>query len=135
MNKRDIYLAKYGISRARYRELKGFCEQYQEWKEKVQDHAFISSVTYKTTPGNPNKGTTDMTGNTAVKLSKYQNKIDVIERCAKEADPDYWQELIECICCDASAKIYIETSKLPMSTAVYYNRRRYFFILLDQELK
>lgn len=35
-DKRDLSLDEYGISGNRYRELKNFCLQYQEWRDELQ---------------------------------------------------------------------------------------------------
>lgn len=133
MNKKKLKLKDHGISKSRYMELRGFCGQYPEWKQEIGNHAYISSVTYKTTPGNPNKGTTDMTGNTAIKLERFQRNIDLIETIAKRVDDVYWKAIIDMVCYDMSPAYCIAINELPLSQSVLYERRRYFFYLLDIE--
>lgn len=133
MNKRKLKLDKYGITKSRYKELCGFCEQYPAWKQRLKDHAYVSSVGYKMTPGNPNKGTTDMTGNTAVKLSKIQANVDLIERVARQVDIDYWEAIIASVCYELSPNYIIAYHELPISQSAFYERRRYFFYILDKE--
>lgn len=132
MDKRRIRLDKYGISKARYDELKGFCEQYPEWKKEIDSEAYISSMQYKMAPGNPNKGTTDMTGTTALRIVRFQEYMEMIEKCAKEADADYWDKLIACVCYGASPKYVVAYYSLPISESAFYDRRRHFFYLLDK---
>ena len=132
MDKRRTNLRKYGISKARYDELRGFCEQYPEWKKELESEAYISSPQYKMSPGNPNKGTTDMTGTTAVRLVRFREYIDMIEKCAKEADADFWNRIIASVCYGASPKYLIAYYSLPISERAFYDRRRYFFYLLDK---
>lgn len=45
--RRDIKLSDYNISRAKYNELKYFCIQYAEKKQKLQDAYGLKSVSVR----------------------------------------------------------------------------------------
>jgi len=69
----------------------------------------------------------------AFKISELSSKVSLIENTAKEADPEFWEFIIESACYEAPA-IYLITKKgMPLSKTAFYNRRQYFFYLLDQK--
>lgn len=132
MNKRELRLEKYGISNKRYKELCGFCEQYPEWKESLKNHAFLSAVSYSDMPKNPNIGVSDKTSEDAIKLVIQLSNCELIERVAKEADPEFWEYLIKAVCYEVPIT-YLQTMEdMPLEKSAFYERRRYFFYLLDK---
>lgn len=132
MNKRDLSLKKYGISGKRYKELCGFCEQYPEWKRELENYPFLSAIKYSDMPKNPNMGTSDMTSETAIRIESLLSKVNIVEEAAKSADKDMWQVLIEWICYENTLE-YLQTKRGAfMSRSALYERRRYFFYLLDK---
>lgn len=133
MNKRDLKLDKYGISPKRYKELCGFCEQYPEWKNFLKFNVSpLKSVEITDMPGVP-YATGDQTGNTAIKCADYEHKCALIERIAKKVDEDMWEFLIKAICYEVPVSYLESFEEMPMSKSVFYDRRRYFFYLLDKE--
>lgn len=132
MNKRKIKLREYGISKKRYMELVGFCGQYPEWKEAIRNHVYISGVGYDSVRSNTNS-ISDTTGKAAIKLSRIQGNVDMIEKIARTVEPDYWKAIIDVVCYDASPMGIISKGELPMSKSAFYERRVYFFYLLDIE--
>jgi len=133
MNKRNLKLDKYGISSKRYKELCGFCEQYPEWKKQIGNVSYLSAVQYKHTPGNPNRGTSDTTGNMAVKMAIFDNNCKLIEKVAKQADSEFWEFLIKSVCYEVPVTYLISYEGMPLGKSAFYERRRYFFYLLDRE--
>lgn len=133
MNKRDLKLGKYGISGKRFKELCGFCEQYPDWKKELTNHAFISAVQYGDEPKPSNHENSDTTAKQALKMLRYKKNVDLIEKVAKEADSDYWEYLIKAICYEVPINYLIGMEGMNMSPSVFYDRRRYFFYLLDLE--
>ena len=132
MNKRDLRLEKYGISNKRYKELCGFCEQYPEWKEALKNHAFLSGVQYSDMPHSPNVGTSKKTEEDAIKLVIQMSNCELIERVAKEADEEFWQYLIKAVCYEVPLTYLQTVEGMPLEKSVFYDRRRYFFYLLDK---
>lgn len=133
MNKRDLKLDKYGISGKRYKELCGFCEQYPDWKKELNNHAYISAVAYGDEPRPSNHDNSDTTAKHALKMLKYKRNCELIEKVAKEADDKYWQHIIKAVCYEVPINYLMEIDGLHLSKSVFYDRRRYFFYLLDIE--
>ena len=133
MNKKALKLDKYGISNKRYKELCGFCEQYPEWKDAIKNASFIRGVEYSDMPHSPNTGTSNATQSMAIRLASAESKCRLIEEVAKAADPEYWLHIIKSVCYGTSIDYMREFDGLHMSNSVFYDRRRYFFYLLDQK--
>lgn len=133
MNKRDLKLGKYGISGKRFKELCGFCEQYPDWKKELSNHAFISAVQYGDEPKPSNHENADTTAKQALKLLRYKKYVDLIEKVAKEADSVYWEYLIKHICYEVPINYLINVDGCGLTSSVFYDRRRFFFYLLDSE--
>lgn len=133
MNKRDIKLDKYGINKYRYRELKAFCEQYPDWKDEINNHAYVQGVSYdKESTGNTN-AISDRTGKDAMRLLRYEKNCQMIEKVAKEADSEIWEYLIKAICYDLPLRYLISVDNMHLEKSAFYERRRFFFYLLDKE--
>lgn len=133
MNKKALKLDKYGISNKRYKELCGFCEQYPEWKEAIKDTSFIRGVDYSDMPHSPNTGTSNPTQQMAVRLENIDRKCHLIEEVAKEADAEFWTQIIKSVCYGVSVEYMSQFDGLHISKSAFYDRRRYFFYLLDQK--
>lgn len=131
MNKRNLVLDKYGISGARYKELCGFCEQYPEWKAKLRYKTnCIKSVEITDMP--MSRTNADQTGNLAIIRVDLEEKCRLIEETAKMASPDFHKYIIASVC-DRLPLSYLQTMMdMPCSRAAFYDIRRYFFYLLDQ---
>lgn len=133
MNKRSLKLGKYGISGKRYKELCGFCEQYPDWKKELTNHAYISAVQYGDEPKPSNHENSDSTSKHALKMLRYKRNVELIERVAKETDLSRWEYLIKSICYEVPTNYLINCEDMGISASAFYERRRYFFYLLDIE--
>ena len=131
MNKRNLRLDKYDISSKRYKELCGFCEQYPEWKHELESFSYMSGVKYSDMPKNPNMGTADTTGEYAVRRAMLEKKCKIIEDTAKQADEENWKFLIWSACYEYSVT-YLQMNGMYMGKSAFYERRRYFFFLLNR---
>lgn len=130
MSKRKL---DFEISSKRYKELCGFCEQYDEWVKKVGEPLYIHGINYDSDPKPSNHGTSDVTANEAIKKLKYKKNIALIEKCAKMASNDWWEYIIRSACYEESWEYLNGTKNLYLSRSSFYERRRYFFFLLDIE--
>ena len=129
-NKR-ISLDAFGISKNAYDELKAFCLQYEEKKEKLQD-AFsvrginLSGMPHGTGAGNPTERAAEI-------ALKYQADIDLIDSTARRADP----EIKKYILLNATTKDnpFSELQKKGLSVPEkrFNEARRKFFYLLAVE--
>ena len=133
-NKRDLRLKQYEISKKRYKELCGFCEQYPEW---IGELAFNDGR-----PGSPvisdmllaphsNESKVEKIALRNYKLSK---KVDVVQKCAKKASEEFWQFIIWSVCYEFSVTALINIRGMALSKSEFYRKRRIFFYLLDKEL-
>lgn len=133
MNKRDLKLDKYGISKKRYKELCGFCEQYPEWKQQLKNSTFLSSINPDGMPHDQNKGKSDTTGNTAIALIKKKQDCALIEKVANMASEDLASYIIKSACYEVPVTYLMMVDNMPCSKSAFYEARRYFFFLLDKE--
>ena len=132
MKKRELVLTKYGISNARQRELRAFCEQLPEWKQFLSEHKnTVESSRYRDVPEKTMGAISDKTADLAVKRANLQEKIRLIEDTAKEIDPKLWKYIIDSVCYN---KPFYKLN-VPISQNAFYDRRRYFYFLLDHKKK
>lgn len=133
MNKRELRLEKYGINKHRYKELCGFCEQYPEWKVILRDYTYIKGKEMSDLPGDPNKGMKDSVSKDAIKLAQIDSNCKLIESVAHKADKEFWEYLIKSVCYRVPVTYLITVEGMTLEKSAFYERRRYFFYLLDNE--
>lgn len=135
MNKKK--LDGYDISGKRYKELCAFCEQYSEWKEKLQNCTYIQAVKYDDNPKPSNHDNSDTTAKHALRMLKMKRNCELIEKCAKEATRklggDMWKYIIKSACYEVSYRYLKAYDEIPIERSSFYEYKRYFFYLLDQE--
>lgn len=119
------------ISKAKYRELSGFCMQYDELKQKLKDCYRYPSPALSDSPKSGSAAScVERDGEKAL---KYSNDIDLIESTVKEA-------------CDENVGMYPYILKAvtqgvtwerlpdcPCGRSYFYRLRRKFFYLLSQK--
>lgn len=132
MNARKLKLDKYGISGKRYKELCGFCEQYPEWKRAMAEFSYISSMQYDADKVSVGGGESDPTFEKAVKMSRFASNCQIIEETARAVDADLWAFLIKAICYEVPLTYLMEVEGMPISRSAFFDKRRYFFFLLDR---
>jgi len=133
MNKKKLKFSDFGISNKRYKELCGFCEQYPEWKQKLKNESFIKAVQYGDEPKPANHENSDTTAKHAMMMLKLKRNCELIEKVAKMADPDLWEYIIKSACYEVSTTYLLNWDNIYLSKSAFYERRRYFFYLLDIE--
>ena len=135
MNKRKLVLDKYGISGKRFKELCGFCEQYPEWVNELKYSK--DTISEKRMDGMPKQqyNQSDQTGKLAVRRVELQKKCELIEQTAVQASVELYQYIIKSVCYEVPFKYLQTVEEIPCSRATFYDARRYFFYLLDQNKK
>ncbi len=134
MNKRKLNLEKYGISGKRYKELCGFCEQYPEWINELKFKRDTMGSTEIT--GMPiYHSNADATGSLATRRVELQKKCELIEQTAIQASADLYQYIIKSVCYEVPVEYLISCEGMPLGKSAFYELRRYFFYLLDQNKK
>lgn len=122
---------EYSIERNRYHELKSFCRQYRLWKVEVGNCYGLTGVRYN---GVPSKGVSDPTARAAERAMALQAKIDMVEACAKKADPVIWHSILLNVTEGLSYDIMCRQGRAPLcGINQFYEARRKFFWLLDKE--
>ena len=123
---------KYWIDKHRHYELKHFCLQYPMWKRTYaafdDTSVSLSTIEHVSTsklPGDP-------TAKRAVMKAYYSEKIDLIEKAAKEADRYLYEYIIKGVTEGLSYTNLKSKFDIPCSKDMYYDRyRRFFWILSD----
>ncbi len=124
---------KYWIDKHRHYELKHFCLQYPIWKRELVDinNSSISLSTIERLPSCNLPG--DPTGNRAAIKLYYSDKINLIEKIAKEADKYLYEYILKAVT-EGYSYVYLKSRlKIPCSRDMYYDRYRKFFWLLSKE--
>lgn len=114
---------KYWIDKHRHYELKHFCLQYPEWKKAYNAKPTISSsIDWHNDP----------TAKEAMRKTLYLERIQLIERVAKEADNDLHNYILKAVTEGLSYTYLKSRMDIPCGKDLYYDRYRRFFWLLDE---
>lgn len=122
---------EYYISKQRYYELKYFCLQYSEWKKAMLSletlnfggciPEFITSKNHKSSP----------VERIVIAREYYQNKIDMVDECAKLADDEIFEFIILGVTKELSCTTLINSYDMPCGKDKYYKAYRKFFWYLS----
>ncbi len=131
MNKRTLKLDKYGITGKRYKELCGFCEQYPEWKDEllVKENPMKSNG-YSDMPKSHSNGS--VVEEIAIRCDALNMKCKLIEKTAKDADAELAEYIIKSVCYEKPVWYLRDIMLMPCSERTFYDKRRFFFFLLDK---
>lgn len=128
MSKKDLALKRYEISKERYRELKYFCLQYEEWKKQLSSLASVKPQQLTGMPNGKNR-ISNPTADAAVKRSELTEKCALVEQSAIEADAELYPYLLKSV----TQGIPYEYMNVPCCRQKFYNARRKFFYKLSQK--
>lgn len=121
---------KYWIDRRRHYELKYFCLQYPEWKKIYNSSPNISlSNTDETSRSNIHS---DPTFKEVMRRKRYLERIELIEKMAREADDYLHNYILKGVTEGLSYTHLKNILDIPCSKDTYYDRYRRFFWLLDK---
>lgn len=123
---------KYWIDKHRHYELKHFCLQYPLWKKAYAtfDDSGISTSYMENLPSSNIPG--DPTGKIASTRVYYMERIELVEKTAKEADETLYTYILKAVTEELSYT-YLKTKlKIPCGRDMYYDRYRRFFWLLNK---
>lgn len=132
MNKRKLKLDKYGISGKRFKELSGFCEQYPEWKKELECLTDAVKSPQADGIGSFSGDTSDTTANLAIRRQQLSEKCELVERVALQASEELAGYIIKNVCFELPLRYLICVEGMPCSERAFYDKRRYFFYLLDR---
>lgn len=123
---------KYWIERHRYHELKHFCMQYPIWKKALNAISMVESSKMNTCCPD-NKNVSDHTAVKAEARIYYTDRIDMLERISKEADPDLAKYILKGVNEGVPYDYLKAKLDIPCCKDTYYDRYRRFFWLLNKE--
>lgn len=122
---------KYWIDKHRHYELKHFCLQYPTWKREYAAYKNIGPNLSKFEQLYSSGMKSDPTANWAVKRAYYSERIDLVEKAAKEADYILYKYILKGVT-EGLSYTYLKTIlRIPCSRDLYYDRYRRFFWILS----
>ena len=123
---------KYWIDKHRHYELKHFCLQYPSWKKTYSEFddesvslSMIERVPTSNLPGDP-------TAKRAMMKSLYSERIDLVEKIARETDEYLWRYILKAVTENLSYTYLKSRLEIPCGRDMYYDRYRRFFWLLSE---
>ncbi len=134
-NVRTLNKSKYNISIYRFRELYYFCLQYEEWKEKIKEiRNPLKGMQYS---GMPSSGIpSNPTESIAIECAEFSSKCTLIEKAAKEADPELYEYILFAVTHENITFKYLKAKmNIPCERDRYYDSRRKFYFVLDRNIR
>ena len=121
---------KYWIDKHRHYELKHFCLQYPIWK---REYAMLDSLSTSSFSAEriSNNSPGDPTSQQAMKKIYYLERINMIEKVAKEADEFLHTYILKAVTEELSYTYLRNKMRIPCGRDTYYDRYRRFFWLLS----
>ena len=122
---------KYWINKHRHYELKHFCLQYPEWKKVYSEYDDVS-IPISTIGGMPTSNLPgDPTAKRALMKAYYAEKINLIERAARETDKYLFEYILKAVTENLSYTYLKARLDIPCGKDMYYDRYRRFFWILN----
>lgn len=126
---KDLNLEKYKISKYRYRELKYFCLQYDEKKQRLAALRGLGAVTYSSELHG--SGISNPTATQAERAQQLARDVELIEQTAMEVDAANYDSLLANV---TATNLPYEYLSPACGRRQFYEDRRKFFYLLDKKL-
>lgn len=123
---------KYWIDRHRHYELKHFCLQYPIWKKAYAGLDGLSKKPAELTAWAKTNTASDPTAKCAEAKLYYKELMDMVERAAKEADPELCNYILKAVTEGLSYDHLKTRLGIPCCKDVYYRLYRRFFWLLSK---
>lgn len=122
---------KYWIDKHRHYELKHFCLQYSNWKRAYAEFndTSISLSTIEHFPTSNLPG--DPTAKRAMMKAYYQERMELIEKAAIEADKCLHNYILKAVTENLSYTYLKTRLGIPCGRDMYYDRYRKFFWILS----
>ena len=121
----------YWISRHRYYELKHFCLQYPEWKRELSNLSSIKNQMFITATHSDSGTFSNPTADCAEKIMFLKDRIDMIERTARNTAPDLAKYILKGATEGLSYTYLKSKLEIPCCKDKYYELYRKFFWLLS----
>jgi hypothetical protein len=122
----------YFIDRERYYELKHFCRQYPIWKKAYNALDGLSKRPADLELFNKPNQTSDPTARCAEARASYSKKIEMVEQCAHQADPELYKYVMSYATQGDAYSVLKVRDHIPCCKDVFYDTVRRFFWLLNK---
>ena len=123
---------KYGLSTARYNELRAFCLQYPLWRAEAESLLGVGAQRYSSMPHGSGVG--DPVARAAERRERLNDKIHLVEEAARAVDGGKWFAALIQNCCMGRGLSAIDQTILPTSNRnAYFVARRAFYVYLDEK--
>lgn len=123
----------YWIEKHRYYELKHFCLQYPSWRRKYNSLISYPSSWPKLVPPTKTNVISDPVTMHIDERLFYANRMDMLERVAKETDEQLASYILKAITEGISYDHMRVRTDIPCCKDTYYDLYRRFFWLLSKE--
>ena len=123
---------KYWIDKHRHYELKHFCLQYPMWKKSYVEAEKSCLSSSKLERESSSNIPSDITMKHALKKVYYADRIELIERTAKETDEFLYTYILKAVTEELSYTYLKSKLNIPCGRDMYYDRYRKFFWLLSK---
>ena len=124
--------SKYHLSKHRFLELKHFCLQYPEWKERLKEISELQA--YQIGTGGSGRIANE-TERIAIERTMLLNKIDLVDRVCRETDAALWFYLLQGVTEERTYTYLRNAMDIPCGKNMYYDRYRAFYWRLSRELQ
>lgn len=126
--------SKYHISKHRYYELKHFCLQYPEWKQK---YLYFNGENSQGLPliKTRTNGKSDQTFYTVNQRLYFKALMNLVEECCDKADSEIGSYIFKAVTQGLSFVELQMMYSIPCGKDMYYDRYRKFFWILDSRQK
>ena len=121
------------INRERYYELKHFCRQYPIWKKAYYSLDGLSRRPADLERFNNPGRVGDPTVRCVEARDAYARKIEMVERCAKEASPELAKYILSYVTEGYGYSVLKVRDNIPCGKDMFYDAARKFFWLLSKE--
>lgn len=121
----------YGISIYRYKELKAFCMQYHEKKDKIKYG--ITAMNYDGQPKGNSVGSA--VEGQAIENEMYKRDCRIIEEAAIQTNPGIWKYILKSVTLDLPYTLIEydeEFGRIPVGKTDFYANRRLFYYNLNK---
>ena len=111
-----------------------FAYQYNSWRKELEGLTDTSkAITYSDMPkGNINP---DPTFDLVARREQLVRNVDLVERCAREADADLYEWILLGVTNEGVTYENLKALRsIPCGHNVYYDRRRKFYYLLSKKI-
>lgn len=124
---------KYWISKHRHYELKYFCLQYDEWKQKYNELGAVGTSRIGFNGSSTSSPHSDKTSDAAIKRVEYAYKMNLLERIAQATNSVLGSYILKAATEGLSYNQLSTKMRIPCGRDMYYENYRKFFWLLSKE--